>query len=67
MGNANLNRKRPPGRPPKPKGQKQTEGIMVRVTPADKRLLAKDAKAAGFDSLAAFLVFCWQEQTGRGE
>jgi uncharacterized protein (DUF1778 family) len=51
------------GRPPKPKAEKQSERIGVRVTPAEYRTISKDAKAAGM-SRGAFLVKCWKK--GRG-
>lgn len=63
----NPNQPRGRGRPPKPRAEKQSECVMVRLTPADKRQLARDAKAAGFDSLPALLIHCWHEHTGRGE
>jgi len=35
------------GRPPKPKSQKQSEGVRVYLTPSEARHLAKWAKARG--------------------
>jgi hypothetical protein len=51
------------GRPPKPKGKKQSARIAVNVTPAEYRAIEEDAKAAKL-SLSAYLMECWKK--GRG-
>ena len=49
------------GRPPKPKGKKQSERIAVNVTPAEYRAIEADAKAEGV-SLSAYLLKCWKKR-----
>jgi len=49
------------GRPPKPKAEKQSKRIGVRVTPAEYKAISKDAKVAGM-SRGALLVACWKER-----
>ena len=49
------------GRPPKPKAEKQSARIGVRVTPEEFRAISQAAKAAGL-SRGAFLVACWKER-----
>ena len=51
------------GRPPKPKGEKQSERIAVNATPEEYSVIEQDAKAAGL-SLSAYLLECWKK--GRG-
>ena len=48
------------GRPPKPKSKKQNARIMLNVTPADKKILEKDARLTG-KSLSAYLFEAWQK------
>jgi len=51
------------GRPPKPRAEKLSECVMVRLAPADRKRLEADAKRAGLP-LATYLLQCWRE--GRG-
>ena len=42
-----LNKPKRMGRPPKPKGLKQSRGVQAWFTPDERRALAADAKRAG--------------------
>ena len=56
--NTRPKKRRGPGRPPKLKSTKRGKCVMVRLTNAERRQLAKDAKAAG-DSLGGHLREVW--------
>ena len=49
------------GRPPKAKAEKQSEPLMVRVTPAERKRLEKLAKKEGV-SLSALIMRPWRDQ-----
>lgn len=49
------------GRPPKKKTEKQSANVMVRLTPAEYRLLRADAESAG-KSMAAVLLDGWKSR-----
>lgn len=51
-------KKRGRGRPPKPEAERMTDRIIVRLCPADRRLIERDAKLAG-KAMAEILVEGW--------
>jgi len=48
------------GRPPKPAAEKQSEAIMVRVTPGERKQLEAEARRLGVP-LAVVLTALWRE------
>ena len=49
------------GRPPKAKAEKQSEPLMVRVTPVERKRLEKLAKKEGV-SLSVLIMRPWRDQ-----
>ncbi len=60
-----MEQKRKRGRLPKPPGERQTERFVVRVTPAEAKLLVADVTEAEATT-GAFLVELWRQwRSGR--
>jgi hypothetical protein len=55
-----------PGRPPKPRKEKQSCTVAVRITPPEHKLLKADAVSAG-KSRAAVLLDSWRRVRGGGK
>ncbi len=49
------------GRPPKDRGERQSERVMVHLTPAERKRFEREAKEAGL-SLAAFIMRPWRKK-----
>ncbi len=51
------------GRPPKKAGERLSEIVTLRMTPAEHKRLMKDARESGL-SVSAYLQACWREVRG---